>query len=745
MYAISIHAQNVGINEDGSSPNTGAILDVKSTDKGLLIPRTLRASIGNPSEGMVIFDTGLNRFVIHDGNQWLILLTTEEEGAFEKSGNVIKPKGTSSNDSKLLIGRDNLPLPGEDVSDRLFFYDDSKGALRAGSLSYSDRWSPDSLGSSSFAAGENNLALGTYSASFGHDNRSVGPASTTLGVSNVASGYYSIAAGLGTRAPSAFEVAIGYCNTNYTPQSVFQDHYSDRLFVIGNGFDCQTRSDAFIIRKSGDTRINGSLTLAKNNDPYTFPDGDGSDGQVMTTDGLGGLTWETPNLNDADADPSNEIQTISKFSNVVTLSQSGGSFVDAVNDADASTTNELNNSINLSGSNLEITDNGGTKSTNLLPLLDKVEEIRDSDGNTNLRVATNDVMRMTVAGSEKLTFSSNSAGRLMMENKNTGNNLFFGFQAGLATTTLGTGNTFFGNTAGKGVTSGDNNSFFGKEAGQSISSGSSNIFVGSATGKNNTGSNNTFIGTSAGFNSGSSSSSVFLGRNAGTSETTSNRLYIANSSTTEPLIYGEFNNNELQVNGDLTINVPTGTTETRSEIIFAYENLVGYKIDYDGSIDQFHIREDNFEVVTIKDRNLGIKRTPTTNDLEVNGTASKSSAGDWLANSDARLKKNITPLQPSVVLDKILQLQGITYEWDDDRMGYDRPIGEQYGFTAQNIQKVFPELVSEDEAGYLMTSYGTYDAMYVEAIKALYEKIELLENEVKALKSHEIKVAAKEK
>jgi hypothetical protein len=35
--------------------------------------------------------------------------------------------------------------------------------------------------------------------------------------------------------------------------------------------------------------------------------------------------------------------------------------------------------------------------------------------------------------------------------------------------------------------------------------------------------------------------------------------------------------------------------------------------------------------------------------------------------------------------------------------------------------------VEEDKLGYLQTAYGTYDAMTVEAIRALNEKIEKLE------------------
>ena len=39
MIAISTLTAQVGINSDGSSPDSSAMLDVNSNDKGLLIPR----------------------------------------------------------------------------------------------------------------------------------------------------------------------------------------------------------------------------------------------------------------------------------------------------------------------------------------------------------------------------------------------------------------------------------------------------------------------------------------------------------------------------------------------------------------------------------------------------------------------------------------------------------------------------------------------------------------------------------
>jgi hypothetical protein len=60
---------------------------------------------------------------------------------------------------------------------------------------------------------------------------------------------------------------------------------------------------------------------------------------------------------DADTDPTNEIQTISKTGNILTLSRSGGSV--NVDDADADLMNEIQ-ILSISGSNLSLSKGGGT-------------------------------------------------------------------------------------------------------------------------------------------------------------------------------------------------------------------------------------------------------------------------------------------------------------------------------------------------------------------------------------------------
>jgi hypothetical protein len=53
----------VGINTDGSQPDNSAMLDVKSADKGILIPRmmaTQRDAINIPATGLMVYVTDDN-------------------------------------------------------------------------------------------------------------------------------------------------------------------------------------------------------------------------------------------------------------------------------------------------------------------------------------------------------------------------------------------------------------------------------------------------------------------------------------------------------------------------------------------------------------------------------------------------------------------------------------------------------------------------------------------------------------
>jgi len=65
--------QNVSINNTGALPDASAMLDISSSEKGLLIPRmnsAQRVAISAPATGLVVYDTSLDGFWFFDGIQW---------------------------------------------------------------------------------------------------------------------------------------------------------------------------------------------------------------------------------------------------------------------------------------------------------------------------------------------------------------------------------------------------------------------------------------------------------------------------------------------------------------------------------------------------------------------------------------------------------------------------------------------------------------------------------------------------
>ena len=124
----------------------------------------------------------------------------------------------------------------------------------------------------------------------------------------------------------------------------------------------------------------------------------------------------------------------------------------------------------------------------------------------------------------------------------------------------GEANVALGNFALANNTGGNYNMAIGSQALIGNTTGNGNVAIGTSAFNSTNGSNGTAIGFLAGYNK-SGSGSVYIGSSAGqaaslTSE--SNVLYIANSSTSTPLIGGNFSNNNLKFH--LGTSAPTPTT-----------------------------------------------------------------------------------------------------------------------------------------------------------------------------------------
>ena len=70
--------EGVAINQDGARAQPGSILDIKSTDKGILVPRMTtaqRTAIALPPKGLLVFDMTTASFWFFNGTIWKELAT----------------------------------------------------------------------------------------------------------------------------------------------------------------------------------------------------------------------------------------------------------------------------------------------------------------------------------------------------------------------------------------------------------------------------------------------------------------------------------------------------------------------------------------------------------------------------------------------------------------------------------------------------------------------------------------------
>ena len=100
-----------------------------------------------------------------------------------------------------------------------------------------------------------------------------------------------------------------------------------------------------------------------------------------------------------------------------------------------------------------------------------------------------------------------------------------------------------------------------------------------------------------------------------------------------------------------------------------------------------------------------------------------TSSGNITANSDISLKDNIVAIPNA--LDKVLQIRGVTYNRNDIE-GNPR----QTGVIAQEVEKVLPEVISEDNNGIKSVAYGNMISLLIEAIKEQQTRIDMLEEKL---------------
>ena len=308
-------------------------------------------------------------------------------------------------------------------------------------------------------------------------------------------------------------------------------------------------------------------------------------------------------------------------------------------------------------------------------------------------------------------------------------------QSSLFSNTTGTGNTAGGADALAYNTTGFYNTAFGSNAGSTTNgastTGSSNTFLGantnpgtqtaltnaSAIGASSqvTESNALVLGSIAGVNGAGTSTLVGIGT---TAPTQSLEVDLGNALVRGPASF--------QHSGDIA-TFYLGDTNNFVQALFG----VGLN---------FGVFEQPNALLIANGGAVGIGTSSPDSLLTVNGTADKPGGGSWGTFSDARLKNLYGDYNPG--LNAVMKLHPIRYRYKDDNGMGIRDRDEHVGFVAQDVQKIIPEAVTENNRGFLLVNNDPILWTMLNAIKEQQREIEALRGQLKQRPASSMKAAS---
>lgn len=100
-------------------------------------------------------------------------------------------------------------------------------------------------------------------------------------------------------------------------------------------------------------------------------------------------------------------------------------------------------------------------------------------------------------------------------------------------------------------------------------------------------------------------------------------------------------------------------------------------------------------------------------------------ASSYTTTSDGRYKVNVTSLSRRA--NRLLELHGVSFRWRDDS-GFDNET--HFGFIAQEVENVFPEIVRESSLGIRSLQLEAIAPLLLEAFRALHRRVAFLEGKM---------------
>jgi hypothetical protein len=381
-------------------------------------------------------------------------------------------------------------------------------------------------------------------------------------------------------------------------------------------------------------------------------------------------------------------------------------------------------------------------------------------------------------------------------------NTFIGDQSGYLNST-GAFNTFVGQGAGYANTTAQHNTFIGYYTGHSNATGQKNVFVGDSSGASNTTGNenayfgveagfsnttgqwNTALGRQAGYLNNGGIHNVFVGFGAGYSEGGSNKLYIdscvGGGGCVTPLIYGEFDNNRIRLNGMTEVhfnglaksqlNFSQNSTDTGGFLTSVLDNnfFMSSGARYDGALvapnnwvqrssDGKSVIQGSgglgYRVFTSQGNSVGAGFAPTVrllidynglfalnanstvagHELHTSSGAYLTTAGVWTNASSREYKDAIAPLSMDAAEKTLAALEPVTFRYKNEA---DQ---QRVGFIAEDV----PELVAmKDRKGLSpMDIVAVLTRVLQEKSRVIDDQAEMLRQQQKKLEDLSARVAA---
>ena len=762
----------VGINTDGSSPDASAMLDVKSTTKGLLIPRMTSAqksAISSPASGLLIYQTDATPgFYYFSGTAWIMLV--DFSSTVKKIDDLSDGKSDndgSDNGSSVFLGinagqsddgtnNQNVGIGFEALKSVTYGHSNTATGYQAlynnTTGSYNTANGKDALFSNT--TGNSNTANGKdalFSNITGHSNTANGSYalfSNTTGHSNTANGSYALFSNTTGNSNTAngkealYDNTTGGSNTANGKGVLSYNRANSRSTAMGYNAmyyaDSRTTGRETYNTALGYEALRGSTNAANNTGQYNTAVGDqalysNTTGDNNTANGKATLYSNNTGENNT----ANGVEAL--FSNTTGSGNTANGHLSLY----SNTTGNYNTA---NGGNALYSNIANSRSTAI-----GYSAMFFADDRTTGRGTYN-----TALGYEALRGSTTAA-------SNTGQyNTAVGDQA-LYSNTSGNVNTAIGVIALSANSTGSANTAIGESALNSNTVGNYNTAIGyTSLSANNSGDYNTAIGYGADVSSNNlinataigaraiagASNTLILGSVSGVNGATSNvKVGIGINSPQYPLHMHQTSSGN---NYFSYTNTTTGSSLTDGV-------LVGIDADENFRIHSFEDNDlkfylNNLLKCTVKSTgNMGLGIADPSYQLQLSeNSAAKPTSNTWTVASDVRLKENISDYTAG--LNDILMIHPVWFTYNGEA-GMPKETG--VGVLAQEIREIAPYMVNTwqyqspegDKKSYLGVDNGAMTYMLINAVKEqnqmildLKKIVEQQQEEIKLFKAEMMEI-----